>query len=117
MTELQLTKNDRQALELAIETARKLRPDLVAHYLATETWTEAAVRAASICQTQALRLKPWQYLAPCDVEINDTDAPGLEHHGIAKSAALLRKMLALGVSRWHPDPISAIEAVERERVA
>jgi hypothetical protein len=27
----------------------------------------------------------------------------------------LRRMLALGISRWHPDPLAAIEAAEAER--
>ena len=41
----------------------------------------------------------------------------LEHRGIAKSAALLRRLLAAGRSRFEPDPIAALEAAEQVRDA
>jgi len=55
------------------------------------------------------------WAAPCMVEPDDSDEPGQEHRSIGKSAALLRQMLACGVSRWHPDPVGAIEAAEAAR--
>jgi hypothetical protein len=117
IAEPQLTDNDRQALELAIEIGRTLRPDLIDYHLAEKPWLEAAIGASHICQTSKLHLRPWECWPPCAVEVGETDAPGLEHRGISKSAALLRKMLSLRISRYHPDPLKAIERVERERAA
>ena len=115
-----LTDTDRQALTLAIETARMQSPadqQQIDDKLTREPWFAVANFAARMCQERALRLKPWQYWPPCAVEVDDDDAPGFEHRCIRSSAALLRQMLALGISRWHPDPLAAIEAVEAERVA
>jgi hypothetical protein len=110
-----LSDIDRQALELAIVIGRTLRLDLIDYYLAKKCWLEAAIDASHICQTSKLHLRPWECWPPCAVEVGETDAPGLEHRGISKSAALLRKMLSLGISRWHPDPIAALAAAEAAR--
>jgi hypothetical protein len=110
----QLSELDRDALTRAIEMARKLAPDLVEHWLATGTWFVAAVKCASLCQRKALGLRePWRFWAPADVEPNDADAPGLEHRGISDSARLLRRMLAVGVSKFEPDSVNALARVER----
>jgi hypothetical protein len=113
----ELRDGDRQALELAIAIGRTLRPDLIDRYLAEKTWLEAATDASRICQETRLNLRPWECWPPCEVEVDSTDEPGLEHRGIRNAAALLRRMLALGISRWHPDPVAAIEAAEAERAA
>jgi hypothetical protein len=115
-----LTDTDRQALTLAIEMARKhSRADRlqIDDKLTREPWFAVARFAAHGCQEHALRLKPWQCWPPCAVEPDDVDAPGFEHRGIRSSAALLQRMLALGISRWHPDPLAAIEAAEAGRTA
>jgi hypothetical protein len=111
---------DRQALTLAIETARKQSAadqQQIDDKLSREPWLAVAVFAAHGCQERALRLKPWQCWPPCALEPDDVDTPGLEHRAIRRSAALLRRMLALGISRWHPDPIAAIERAEAEASA
>jgi hypothetical protein len=65
---------------------------------------DAAYRA----QISALNLKPWEE-PPCVVDENDPNER-------AKDAQkLLRRMLALGISRWHHDPLAAIEAAEQKR--
>lgn len=115
-----LTDADRQALTLAIKTARKHSPadrQQIDDRLTREPWLTVAIFAAHGCQERALRLRPWQCWPPCAVEPNEVDLRGCEHRGIGSSAALLRRMLAAGVSRWHPDPVAAIEAAETERVA
>jgi hypothetical protein len=117
-TEPQLSAADRAALELALETARKLSPadrQQIDTMLKERSWREVAVFASHSAQEHSLRLQPWECWPPCKVEVGDTDEPGLEHRSIRKSAALLRRMLALGISRWHPDPVGAIEAAEAER--
>ena len=115
-----LTETDRLALTLAIETARKLSPAdrvQIDDKLGREPWFTVAKFAAHSCQETALRLPPWQCWPPCAVEVDDDDEPGLERRGIRNSAALLRRMSTLGISRWHPDPVAAIETAEAERAA
>jgi hypothetical protein len=90
---------------------------LIDRYLAEKPWLEAAIDASHICQETRLNLRPWQCWPPCAVEVGDKDKPGLEHRGIRNSAALLRRMLSLGISRWHPDPLKAIAAAEAEPAA
>ena len=95
---------DRAALELAIEQCRAQSGDLdtqIAAMLIDRPWLECATFAAYSCQMDSLKLKPWEF-PPCWVEPGDR-----EHRQAAK---LLRKMLAAGVSRFHPDPLAAIEA-------
>jgi hypothetical protein len=110
-----LTDIDRQALELAIATARKhslADRQQIDDKLTREPWFTVARFAAHGCQEKSLNLKPWQCWPPCAVEPDSVDARGLEHRGISASAALLRRMLAAGVSRFHPDPLAAIETAE-----
>ena len=35
-------------------------------------------------------------------------------HGNKPALRLLQEMLDLGISRWHPDPLAAIEAAKRK---
>jgi len=81
-----LTKLDCEALALALERCPYARDGEAAAYS---------------LQMDNLKLKPWQW-PPCWVE------PGDRRH--KQAAKLLRDMLAAGVSRWHPDPLAAIEA-------
>jgi hypothetical protein len=110
-----LSDIDRQALELAIVIGRTLRPDLIDRYLAEKPWLEAAIDASHICQQTKLNLRPWECWPPCAVEVGETDAPGLEHRGISKSAALLARLLAAGLSRYEPDPVNALARVAAGR--
>jgi hypothetical protein len=94
---------DMVALQLAIAKARagdKRR----AAMLTDRCWLEVAQFAAYDCQFRALRLKPWQ-IPPCLVA--DENEPRVGEEAAAK---LLHKMLRAGVSRWHPDPLAALEA-------
>ena len=69
-------------------------------------WTEAAMIAAYDCQCRALAAKPWERAAlrgePCDK---------------GKAGHLLRRMLARGISRYHPVPLAAIAAASQDRVS
>lgn len=116
----QISDLDRQALERAIEIERARNAACRAqinHKLKTEPWIEVAKSAARHCQDVALYLPPWQCWPPCVVEIDDVDEPGYEHRGITQSAALLRRMLAAGLSRYEPDPENALARVEAARVS
>ena len=113
-----LSDLDRQALDLAITIDRernKACRQQIDDKLRTEPWLRVAKFAAQRCQEIALHLQPWECWPPCAVSVDEVDAPGFEHRGVSQSAALLRRMLACGVSRWHPDPIAAIEAAKAER--
>ena len=115
-----LSDVDREALERAIKIDRarsKACSDQIDDKIASEGRLSAAKFAAHRCQDTALDLQPWECWPPCAVEMGETDAPGLEHRGIAKSAALLRRLLAAGRSRFEPDPIAALEAAEQVRDA
>jgi hypothetical protein len=58
-----------------------------------------------------LHLKPWQP-PPCWAEFDDEDNKAGPISGRRAAAELLQRMLALGIGRWHPDPLAAIEAAE-----
>ena len=107
-----MTRNDRAALKLALEQARAEDPgraQQIHSMLEERAWTEVANFAASVCQNRTLKLQPWD-LPPCDVDEDDDSDIN------ANAVRLLRKMLAAGVSRYHPDPLATIEAAaERKR--
>lgn len=62
-------------------------------------WWYAASFCASLCQDRALGLKPWQS-PPWDAD----------EDGHADEERLLKRMLSHGVSRYEPDPLTAINA-------
>jgi PAS domain-containing protein len=61
---------------------------------------EAAFAAYS-CQCDALELKPWES-PPCWADEDD------RHPADRKPQALLKRMLANGISRFHPDPPAGV---------
>ena len=101
---------DRDALERAIQIARRdpSRTQQLDEKLQDEPWDEVAQSAAYHCQHQALSLKPWQE-PPC---VADEDDP---HERDKNAQALLRKMLAAGVSRYDPDPMKALKSKRRRK--
>jgi hypothetical protein len=115
-----LTPTDKAALELAIEIARKRdraqRQKQIDTMLKEQPWHEVAEFAAYGCQCDTLHLKPWQP-PPCWAEIDDQDNEAGPISGRRAAAELLRRMQALGISRWHPNPIAAIAAAEAEPAA
>jgi hypothetical protein len=98
---------DRQALELAIELtmAEPDRREQVTLML-REGWEETGLFCAYHRQCRALRLRPWQE-PPCWVSPNSTSQWDIE------AVVLLERMLAAGVSQYHPDPLKALEEAER----
>jgi hypothetical protein len=118
-TRKKLTPTDKAALELAIDLARKgdrTSQQQIDAMLKERPWQDVAEFAAYGCQCDALRLKPWQP-PPCWAEVDDQDNEAGPISGHKAAAELLRRMLALGISRWHPDPLAAIETAEAERPA
>ena len=96
---------DRAALEQAMAIAMRdpARADQLNSMLEDDPWEEVAAFAADCCQTAALQLQPWQD-PPC---VASADDPDERDKGAQK---LLRKMLAAGLSRYHPDPMAALKA-------
>ena len=106
-----LTKNDRAALAAAFEQ----------YHNGEEFDLDKAKFASHCAQGRTLELRPWQ-IPPADIDDpNNPDAgrrpdfPGAASDGRREAAKLLQQMLAVGVSRWDPDPLAAIAAVERKQ--
>jgi hypothetical protein len=70
--------------------------------LAHEPWEDVAKFAAACAQSRALKLLPWE-MPPCGGDS--------KHH--PDPAAHRQQMLDAGVSRWHPDPMQALEKVQQ----
>jgi hypothetical protein len=112
-----MNAHDRKAMQLAIEMARadsEQQRREIDDLLRTQPWQEVAERAVWVCQDRALRLRPWE--APPFLTRN-VDQPSDCWGRRPEEVALLRRMLAAGVSRFHPDPMTALAAAEAERPA
>jgi hypothetical protein len=76
----------------------------------TPEWIAMASRVAAIAQAYHLGLKPWQ-CAPIHVA---ADAVAADCYGCRRDEiALCQRMRDLGVSRFEPDPPTALDAAER----
>jgi hypothetical protein len=102
-----MTRNDRAALKLAMGLAcaeDRERARQIGSMLKDRSWEDVAEFAASCCQSRSLHLDPWS-LPPCH---GDSD-----HHHDPAARKLLEQKLVLGISRYEPDPMAAIEAVKK----
>src|SRR5262245_43190568 len=106
-----VTKVDREALKRAIETAKAedaSRRRQIEAKLAEEPWLEVAEFAAYVCQSRSLSLRPWE-TPPCLASPDPVDErPG---SGNRAAWALAQRLEAAGLSRFEPDPISALAAL------
>ena len=108
-----MTKHDRAALTLAMETCRaesEGRAWQLDEKLKDESWEEVASFAAFCSQGESLALQPWEN-PPCIVDEDDDGEVD------AAAVKLLRQMLAAGISRYHPDPLGALEQAKRKGAA
>jgi hypothetical protein len=116
---MMMDKHNRDALKLAVEMYSRIpgAADQVKAKRCDEPWQQVAQFCARCMQGVSLKLNPWEI---CPAKI-DLDARYYGRHpppyrdGRDEAAALLRDMLALGVSRWHPDPEAAIAEAERQQ--
>jgi hypothetical protein len=76
-------------------------------------WFEVARFCAYGRQCEALELRPWQP-PPMWADAAD-DGPDDGVMGWARAAELLRRMLSLGISRWHPSPLEALAEADAAR--
>jgi hypothetical protein len=123
-----LTEADLEALTRALATARRMEEKraVIERELAKEGFLEAASTAAYVCQNRALELKPWEWPV-CWLKTANPDAlllglkqarpDGKDLNGQRRATLLLRKLLRLGLSRFEPDPLQAIEKAEAKAKA
>jgi hypothetical protein len=97
----ELSAADRDALERALALAKAERPEQIGRMLSEDPWMEAASFAAYHCQIRALQLKPWQS-PPCYGHLD----------GDTGATILLKRLLDAGLSRWEPDPVGVLAALE-----
>jgi hypothetical protein len=104
-----LSEADKAALELAMTIARQEpgRADDLDARIKEDGWEDAATFAAYGAQRRALHLKTWEE-PPCVADENDPNERDRQ------AQALLRRMLAAGVSRYNPDPLRALEEAEQK---
>jgi hypothetical protein len=105
---------DREALELALARRRAESQDAseqLDHIIARDGWHEAGQFASYCGQMASLRLRPWQ-APPVWVEVGEDDDRRRPHTGRRAASELLARMLALGISKFHPDPLRAIAEAE-----
>jgi hypothetical protein len=101
-----MTREDREALELAIETLRRADPDYrIDTMRKTQPWQQVALFA--------VRLRPWE-APPC---VSSTGVPADRYGSRNNEIALLKRMLGAGISRFHPDPLGAIGVAEAKPAA
>ena len=111
MTEDHIAEHDREALQRCMELASSKegdRKEQLDSMLVTRSWFEVASFAASCVQSRALRLRPWEE-PPCVCD--DHDANERDKNG----QALLRLLLAAGLSRYEPDPLGALANAETRK--
>ena len=102
-----LDETDRMALEAALEAARSESPERyeqIDEMHKTRDRREVLEFCSYVAQINALHLKPWQS-PPCHGNID----------GNEECDRLLRQMLDLGTSGYHPDPLAAIKRAEKRK--
>jgi hypothetical protein len=115
---------DRDALERAFTTARKDPRQLKwteERFAAGQDWESIAGSCASHCQFAVLHLLPWQLPPLAYHNANDPEGalrkPYGDPRGAREAVEILQKLLALGLSRFEPDPLRAIAEADQRRAA
>ena len=111
-------KTDLAALSLAIETQRKRGPahrTQIDNMLRSEPWESVGRFAAYSCQCNSLDLAPWETPPIWIDDIGAALTAPEDGKRIRSAAKLLRRMQALGISRYHPNPVQAITEAEKRQ--
>jgi hypothetical protein len=79
-----------------------------------EDWEVVGRFAAYAAQDNALRLKPWE-MPPCWIRdlAASLEVPPGDPRGERRAAELLKRLLDAGLSRYEPNPIAALAAIEQ----
>jgi hypothetical protein len=116
---LKLSRVDRDALSRCLALARTLRPELFGQPVSPrdpKLWIATAKAATYSCQIASLQLRPWDW-PPCWLETDADIAaalklPANDHTQQRRAAKIVQRLLALGLSRYEPNPLEAIEGAE-----
>jgi hypothetical protein len=102
-----LSPTDRDALQRAMDEARRdpMRAEQLAGIEADHGLLEAQRTAAYLCQTNNLKLRPWE-----SPPMFGDAHPG--HDGHAGGAELLHRLRRYELSRYEPHPLRALAKVE-----
>jgi hypothetical protein len=113
-----LTAVDREALQRGLELMRaesEQERERIERELAQYGWRHAAETAVYHCQDSRLHLRPWQP-PPCWLRTDEDVQAGLAQpfgvDGRRAAAELVQRLLAAGLSRYEPDPVGALAALE-----
>jgi hypothetical protein len=121
-----LTAADLSALGRAIPIARQKDEQTrrqIDRSLAEDGFWEAATTAAYVCQNKSLVLKPWE-IPPVWIRNNIDELDALikeprtrpnDQDGYLRAALLVRHLHKLGLSRFEPNPLAAIEKAEKAK--
>jgi hypothetical protein len=114
-----LTDVDKDAMRRAIAITRRSEPgrdQQITAMLFDRPFERVGRFAAFSCQMDSLHLQPWE-TPPVwirgDIEAA-LHAPN-DARRVRDAARLLQRMLALGISRYEPSPMKAIEQAEAQR--
>jgi hypothetical protein len=118
--DLLLTEADVEALARAIDLAQqesRAQRQQIDDMIRERGWERAARFAAYCCQDRALRLKPWM-TPPCwlrsDAAVKAAQAaPSPDLGGRRAAGQLVERLLAVGLSRYEPDPEAALAKAAR----
>jgi hypothetical protein len=108
---MRLSPVDQDALRRALNEARRepSRAGQLARMEKNQGLLAAQMQAAYGCQTRNLKLKPWES-PPMFGDVEGGDASARD-----KARELLDRVLATGLSRYEPDPVGALQAIEARR--
>jgi hypothetical protein len=111
-----INRRDRAAMRASIAVAKRNNQcrDRVEQKLKTEGFEAAGRYAASCVQYAALKLKPWQ-VPPAD--IGDGVSPHPYAGNTPAEVNLRKRMAALRISYFVPDPVAAIQEAEAAKKA
>ena len=115
-----MTKTDIAALELAIERARAhgpLHAQQIDGMLVDQLWEEVGdLKSVSASAARRSSRPGSPRRAKCPPTTIQSTIPTLAKCR-REAVRLLREMLDLGISRWHPDPLAALEEAKEQKVA
>jgi hypothetical protein len=120
MARTELTEIDRDALERCLVAARAEDPGRakqIDSMLRSQARERVAVFACSCAQSRSLNLPPWQ-TPPFRINLASAlREPFDDTRGLREGGEILKKMLALNISRFEPDPLKAIAEAEQRQIA
>lgn len=113
---MMMTETDFEALRRALQQtlAEPERIEQIRYKLAHEDEVEVAMFCSYHRQIDTLRLDASQD-PPCEIDDPDAELRQPNFRGNHDAARLLKRMLKLGISRYEPDPMTAIEQATKRR--